>query len=252
MRKDLFLLLFFPVLTVAFLTPASAEEFEQIDNLLAGGETEMALQLLDREQAETPHDRGEISWRRARAYYELGRISENAARRSVTLRHAEESARRAVTADPQNDEGYKWLAIALGTRAKDADLKTRVQLSRQVKENIDKALALNPRDDISLLVLSRWHYKVASLNSGARIWVRIAYGGLPDASLAEAETLLRQAIAEHDRISHRYNLAKVYHRQGRRDAALDQLRMALTLPVTFPEEKETREKARRKLQKWIE
>jgi hypothetical protein len=99
-----------------FSTPAGAEEFEQIDILLASRETEMALQLLDREQAETHHDRGEISWRRARANCELGRVSKNAARRSVTLRHAEESARRAVAADPQNDESYKWLAIAKHNR----------------------------------------------------------------------------------------------------------------------------------------
>jgi len=41
-----------------------------------------------------------------------GRISENAARRSVNLRHAEESARRAVAANPQNNEGSQWLTIA--------------------------------------------------------------------------------------------------------------------------------------------
>jgi hypothetical protein len=119
-----------------------------------------------------------------------------------------------------------------------------------VKENIDKALALDPKDDISLLVLSRWHYKVASLGIWSRAVVKMVYGGLPPASMKKSEELLLRAIAIKDRISHRYNLAKVYNQMGMREDALRQLRVALTLPVTFPEESENLEKAKRKLVSW--
>jgi hypothetical protein len=54
----------------------------------------------------------------------------------------------------------------------------------------------------------------------------------------------------HDRVAHRYNLAKVYERQGRQEEAKTQLQKALLLPVTFPEEAEEQEKSRDKLQKW--
>lgn len=37
---------------------------------------------------------------------------------------------------------------------------------------------------------------------------------------------------------------------GRRKAAITQLRLALPLPVTFPEEVEELGKAKRKLEKW--
>jgi tetratricopeptide (TPR) repeat protein len=189
-------------------------------------------------------------WRKASEQYELGRTSNNVRDRSVYFSRAEELAQQAIKSDPQGDEGYKWLAIALGAQAEDASVRTQIQLSRRVKENIEKALVLDPDDDISLLVLSRWHYKVASLAPWTRALVRLVYGGLPPASMEKAEELLLRAIAIKDRIAHRYSLAKVYYHMGRREAALHQLRLALTLPVTFPDEADDLEKARRKLISW--
>ena len=68
--------------------------------------------------------------------------------------------------------------------------------------------------------------------------------------MEKAEKLLLRAIAIKDRIAHRYSLAKVYYNMGRRNDALEQLRLALTLPVTIPEEADDLDKARRKLISW--
>jgi tetratricopeptide (TPR) repeat protein len=189
-------------------------------------------------------------WQKAFGEYERGRTSKDVRQRSAHLRQAEQYAQQAIKADPHDDEGYKWLAITLGAQAEDASVKTQIRLSRLVKENIEKALTLDPADDISLLVLSRWHYKVASLQPWTRAFVRLVYGGLPAASMEKSENLLLRAIAIKDRIAHRYSLAKVYHQMGRKEAALKQLRLALALPVTFAEEADDREKARRKLSSW--
>jgi tetratricopeptide (TPR) repeat protein len=193
---------------------------------------------------------GTVFCSKANAEYELGRTSKNPQDRSNHFHRAEVFAQQAVVAEPHSGEGYKWLAIALGAQADDANIRTQIELSRRVKENIDKALALDPNDDISLLVLSRWHYKVASLGVWSRAVVRVVYGGLPVASMKKSEELLLRAIAIKDRISHRYSLAKVYNQMERREDALRQLRLALTLPVTFPEEAEDLEKAKRKLVSW--
>ena len=142
------------------------------------------------------------------------------------------------------------MAIALGAEAKYSDTKTQVHQSREIKESIEKAIDLNPEDDISYLVLSRWHYKVSGLGTVARTFAKIIYGGVPKASLAESEELLLQAIALRDRISHRYNLSKVYDRMGRSEDAKMQLQLALLLPATFPEEVEELGKAQRKLEEW--
>ena len=142
------------------------------------------------------------------------------------------------------------MAITLGAQAKETDTKAQVRLSREVKENIEKAITIAPDDDIAYLVLSRWHYKISALGLFARTFASIVYGGLPEASLDEAEKLLWRAIGLHDRVAHRYNLAKVYERMNRREDAKLQLQQALLLPVTFPEEVGEQEKSRIKLQNW--
>jgi tetratricopeptide (TPR) repeat protein len=213
------------------------------------GKPETDRQQISRQQ-EKSREQGADFWRRANAEYELGRTSKNPQERSNHFHRAEDFARQSIKADPRGDEGYKWMAIALGAQAEDESVSTQIRLSRQVKENIDKALALDPDDDISLLVLSRWHYKVASLSLWTRALVRVVYGGLPSASMEKAAELQLRAIAIKDRIAHRYSLAKIYYQMGRREDALRQLRLALALPVTFPEEAEDLDKARRKLVRW--
>lgn len=247
--KRVFLSVFI-LLGVLSVQTARGGDLAVIDAMLRQGKARQSLQALRQCLDSADGTDAAILWRMAQAQYELGRTSKTPEERAAYLHRAEESAKQAVEAAPQSDEGYKWLAIALGAQAEDASVKRQVLLSRRVRENIQKALDRDPDDDISLLVLSRWHYKVASLGFWARTVVRLVYGGLPEASFEKAEALLLQAIANQDRIAHRYNLAKVYYRMGRRQAALEQLRKALTLPVTFPEEAEDIGKARRKLQRW--
>lgn len=198
----------------------------------------------------TPSKKASALCRKAQEQFEQGEASSQPQARAEHFRRAENFALQAIDIAPQNDEGYKWLAIALGAQAEDTAPKTQIALSRQVKRNIEKALRLDPDDDISLLVLSRWHYKVASLGGWTKLLVKLIYGGLPEASFEQAETLLLKAIAHKDRIAHRYSLAKVYHRMGRQNDAIDQLRLVLALPVTFAGEAEDLEKARRKLDRW--
>jgi len=202
-------------------------------------------------ESQVSRDAGTPLWRKAFTEYGTGPDqTKMPGRRKAHLLRAEQFANQAITACPKDDEGYKWLAVTLGAQAEDASVKTQIRLSRLVKENIEKALTLDPADDISLLVLSRWHYKVASLQPWTRAFVRLVYGGLPAASMEKSENLLLRAIAIKDRIAHRYSLAKVYHQMGRKEAALKQLQLALALPVTFAEEADDREKARRKLSSW--
>ena len=239
------MLLSFYLATSSRTDPGFAATHTSLTRGKAEADPQQANQLRD-----DPAKVGAAFWRKASAQYELGRTTKNARERSAYFSRAEEFAQQAIKADPQGDEGYKWLAIALGAQAEDASVGTQIQLSRRIKENIEKALVLDPDDDISLLVLSRWHYKVASLAPWTKALVRLVYGGLPCASMEKAEELLLRAIAKKDRIAHRYSLAKVYYRMGRREAALHQLRLTLTLPVTFPEEADDLEKARRKLNSW--
>ena len=179
--------------------------FEKIDELLTQGDNQQAWEMLENPPYDSPNTANRL-WRMARTQYEMGRLAEKNA--PEYFKEAAKYARAAITIDPDSSDGYKWLAIALGAQAKYSDTKEQVHQSREIKESIEKSIALNPDDDISYLVLSRWHYKVSGLGTIARAFANIIYGGVPKASLAEAEKLLWQAIGLHDRISHRYNLER--------------------------------------------
>ena len=224
--------------------------YEKIDFLLDQGNNQHAWQLL--QQPGIPNHAPELFWRKARVQYEMGRVAgeTDEGKAMACFEKAEEYARLAIAESPNRSEGYKWLAIALGAQLKYCDAKTQVRFSRDVKENIEKAIALNPDDDIAYLVLSRWHYKVSALSIFARAYAKLVYKGLPEASLDQSKQFLLKAIQLKDRIAHRYNLAKVYERMGQRKEAIEQLKLALLLPVTFPEEVKELEKAQEKLQKW--
>ncbi|MEN8688306.1 MAG: hypothetical protein AB1Z51_03495 [Desulfuromonadales bacterium] len=224
---------------------AENAKLQQIDDMLNNGQNQPALQLLEAPAVADGPNSFERIWRLARVYYEMGRLDEE--KTEQLFKKSEDYAHAAIKRAPDCSDGYKWLAIALGAQMKYLDMQTRVRQSREIKENIDKAIELDPEDDISYLVLSRWHYKLSGLGIVARTFARIIYGGIPEASLAEAEKLLLHAIALRDRISHRYNLAKVYDRLKRNDDTQIQLQKALLLPVTFPEEAEEQQKAREKL-----
>ena len=84
----------------------------------------------------------------------------------------------------------------------------KVQLSADVKNNILKALELNPKDSASLHILGIWHFNVANLDFFSRTFVKVCaahilkqftspidawrfmlqvvYGGMPSASNEEA------------------------------------------------------------------
>jgi len=257
-RINLLYLLCCTLLGVIFSTPCLATEqavYQSVDQMLAQGQNQQAFEMLQA-LPDDSGDREETLWRMARVQYEIGRLLEtddkDDDRALVFYREAEKYARATIAEAPGKSEGYKWLAIILGVKMKYGDIESQVRQTWEIKENIDKAIALAPDDDISYLVLSRWHYKISELSFWARSLASMIYGELPQASLEESEKLLLKAISLHDRISHRYNLARVYDRMERRQDAKLQYEKALLLPVTFPEEAKEQEKARSRLQrrKW--
>lgn len=178
----------------------------------------------------------DILWRMARAEYDLGRVASDIELRKGHFETAMSIAETAIAADPDNYSGYKWLAISQGILAQESGTKRKVELSRGVQENIQLALERQPEDDFSLLVLGKWNYSVATLGFFSRTVVKMVYGGLPDASLDEAEQLLRHALTIRQRPIHHYNLAKVLNETDRKQEAVAELEKTIMLEPTYPHE----------------
>jgi tetratricopeptide (TPR) repeat protein len=230
MRKVAFLL---AVLLLAAAVPAVAQpdpSLAEVDRLRTAGRFEEALAALERQQREHPA-RADVLWRLSRTRVDLGERAP-AARQQAIYRAAMADAEAAVQADARNLQAYLALAIAAGRVALIAGNREKVELSRVVKDNVDRALTLDPRNDVALHVRGRWHYEVASQGVLVRAAARVVYGGLPRASYAEAARDFEQAIAVNDLIRHRVELAKAYVKLHRKAEARTQLERALAMPAT--------------------
>jgi tetratricopeptide (TPR) repeat protein len=157
-------------------------------------------------------------------------------------------AEAALQADPQNATAHVCVAVTLAKMFPYVSNQTKVVYSRQIKAECERAIALDPRQDVAYYLLARWNFGVANMNWLYKGLVRIIYGGLPEASNTEALKDLQQAIALNPaRIIHHEELAKVYLALGQKDAARRQLEECARLKPTDPDDEDARADAAREL-----
>ena len=139
-------------------------------------------------------------------------------------------AQRALALDPHNAVNVLSVAICYGKLAGFSDTRTKLEYSRFVKEYAEQAIALKPDYDYAHHVRGRWNYEVATLGAGTRFLVSVIYGGLPDASTAEAVRQLRRAVEISPTLpAHRVELGLALLADGQRDAARQTLEAALAM-----------------------
>jgi tetratricopeptide (TPR) repeat protein len=133
-------------------------------------------------------------------------------------------------------EGHFELASTLGRYALFQGGKTKIRLSREVKLEADKAVAINPRCDRAYHVLARWNRGIAELNFFEKAGATVVYGGLPEgATMNNAVTLFEKAIAINpDYANHHLELGRTYLALGLKDKAREQLTRALECPRLSP------------------
>lgn len=121
-----------------------------------------------------------------------------------------------------------------------------------MKNYAEQALALDPAYDYALHVIGRWHYEVATLGAATRFFVRLVYGGLPDASTDEAVRQLRRATELSPQLpAHRVELGFALLAAGQREPARLAFETALALPKREKYDDEARLRAREALKKLI-
>jgi len=161
------------------------------------------------------------------------------------------ASRRALRLDPKGWEGHSGLAANLGRLALFEGSKTKLQMSREVKAEADRALSLNPRDDRSMHVLARWNRGIAQLNTFEKTAAKMVYGGVPEgASMNNAVSWFEKAIAvDPEYANHHLELGRTYLSLKLPDKAREQLELALKCPQKSPFDDEYRADAQTLLRK---
>ena len=159
-------------------------------------------------------------------------------------------AQKAVALAPGNPKAHLALAVAYGRLTDFEDDRTKVEYSRYVKAEADKTLELDSKEDFAYHVLGRWNYGVATLNPVLKLIARFVYGGMPDASLEEAEHDYKKAIElAPQRVVHHHELARVYVALDQMDDARKEWEKELALTPDDNESKNDQKEARAELEK---
>ena len=142
-----------------------------------------------------------------------------------------EYSQRAVALEPKNAENVLSLAVCYGKLSVYSDTRTKIKYSRLVKEAAERALALDPNYAWAHHILGRWNYEVATLGAATRLFVRLIYGGLPDASTAEAVKEISLAVElEPGELAHQLELGFALVADGQNKKARAQFEKSLSLP----------------------
>lgn len=193
-------------------------------------ESVRALELYLRADALRPNNAA-ILQKIARQYSDLTTAQPTVEEKKRYAQTALDYALRAVALDPSDAVNVLSLAVCHGKLAVYSDTRTKVRYSRLVKEEAERALALDPKYAWAHHILGRWHHEVASLGVTARWAVRLFYGGLPAASPEEAVKHLEQAVAlEPEELNHHLELGFAYAAAERRAEAESAWRRGLSMP----------------------
>ena len=171
--------------------------------------------------------------RLSRSESELGETQKGDEQRR-TWADAVKHAREAVRVAPDSASPHVWLAVALGRQALREGPRTKLALSKEIKSEVDRSLALDANIGRAWHVLAVWNAKVSSLNAIERMAANAVLGGVPKgASFENAEKAFQKAIAlEPAYVNHRVEYGRLLKDMKKRAEARRELEKAIALPPT--------------------
>jgi len=172
-------------------------------------------------------------WRTARVESELGEDVRGAAAESFNDA-AVAHARAAVRACPDSAQGHAWLAVVLGREALAEGPRERLRKAREVKAEIELALAIDPNLARAYHTRAIWNRTLARLNAFERLAANAILGGVPKgATMDHAVSDLERAVAlEPGYVNHHLELGRTLMMLHRDAEARRELERAVGLPPT--------------------
>jgi len=124
----------------------------------------------------------EANWKAARAIADVAKQIEGNAdslkkRRDSLYTVGRSFAERAIRADSLGADGHYSLAMVLGRLSRTKGSKERVRYAKQIYDEANRAVALNPNHDGAHHVLGAWNAEVKRLSGFQRFFAKALFGG---------------------------------------------------------------------------
>jgi tetratricopeptide (TPR) repeat protein len=147
-------------------------------------------------------------------------------------KEASDLAERALKHAPQDTQAYIALAVANARLSMFSEARQKVELTHVIKDNLLKALEMDPKNDYALHVLARLEHTMSNISGFTRYLIKAIYGAIEPATIENAEKYFRQAIEINPkRLIHQVELAKLLYEVKRFDEAKELLMDSLTLEI---------------------
>ena len=225
------------LLALAALAPFRSAGAKTLEEWIADGDREYAAARLPEAQrayaaaVQAAPASLEALCRLSKSESELGELRKGDEQKR-TRAAAAEHARAAIKVAPDSAAGHVWLSVALGRQALSEGPKTKLALSREIKSEVDRTLALNPAQGRAWHVLALWNRKLASLNFIERTVAKTVLGGVPKgASMENAVADMQKAIElDPAYVNHRLEQGRTFMQLKRTSDARRELERAVALP----------------------
>ncbi|MEW5901080.1 MAG: hypothetical protein AB1715_06425, partial [Acidobacteriota bacterium] len=240
MNKGLFAMAAMAVLLMAGAVPLAGqtvadyilkgdEFYAQFDNKKALEQYQLAV------QAEPGNY--EALWKTSRAYFDIADLMDakepaDLEKQRKTFTESMKYARQAIRSNPDDTWGHFLLSAAMGMHALTQGKKQQIEMSKTIKTEIEKAIALDPANDLAYHALGRWHRRMAEIGGMQRFLGGMIYGSIPKGSFEESEKLFLKAIElKPDYTNHHLELGRTYLALKKKDMAAQEFQKCLDAPI---------------------
>src|ERR1700760_5006063 len=185
------------------------------DELDAQERTDDAIEVLKQAEKISPNN-SDVLIKLSQDYSDKVDTAKNRTQKLSFAKLCLEYAKKAVHEAPDNADAHVCLSIAYGKMTDFTDNKTKMDYSKIVKSEAEKAVELNPKNDMALLILARWNFDMATLNPILKAIAQTMYGQLPPASKDLAIEYFQKAIAAApEKIIHHAEYAQALETMGK-------------------------------------
>ena len=233
--------------TAADLIKAGDELYAKFDDAGATIQYEQAAKL---EPANY-----EALWKTSRAYLDVGdrmktKTKAEEEQRIKLYLTSEDYAKKAVKANPNDTWGHFFDSAAMGMHALQLSKKQQVAMSKQIKIEIDKAIELDPKNDLAYNALGQWHRTMAEIGGVSRFFGSILFGSIPKGSFDEsAKAFLKGIEVKPSYSNHHLELGRTYLDMKKKDLAAKEFQIAVDSPILTSKCADYKEEAKQELAK---